>query len=82
MQFTVYILHSTIKNKYYVGFTSDDTHDKLRRHNTNHSSFTGRIGDWIIVYTEHFSTKEEAMQREKQIKNWKSRTMIEKLIGS
>ena len=50
--------------------------EDIRRHNTNHSSFTGRIGDWIIVYTEHFSTKEEAMQREKQIKNWKSRTMI------
>ena len=82
MQFTVYILHSTFKNKYYIGFTSDDIIERLRRNNTNHRGFTGGIGDWVIVYTEGFSTKEKAMQREKQIKNWKSRKMIEKLIGS
>ena len=82
MQFTVYILYSTFKSKYYIGFTSDDINERLRRHNTNHRGFTGGIGDWIIVYTEQFSTKQEAMQREKQIKNWKSRKMIEKLIGN
>ena len=82
MQFTVYILYSTFKSKYYIGFTGDDINERLRRHNTNHRGFTGGIGDWIIVYKEQFSTKQEAMQREKQIKSWKSRKLIEKLIGN
>ena len=41
--------------------------------------------DWrllaAIVYQESFSTKTEALQREHQIKNWKSRKIIEQLIG-
>ena len=82
MQFTVYILYSTLKSKYYIGFTGDDINERLRRHNTNHRGFTGSIGDWIIVYKEQFSTKQEAMQREKQIKSWKSRKLIERLIGN
>ena len=81
MQYTVYILFSLAKNKYYIGFTGDDIPERLRKHNTNHNGFTGKTGDWKLVYTEIFFTKKEAMNREKQIKSWKSRKMIEKLIG-
>ena len=77
--FFVYILFSESRNKYYVG-SSADPHSRLRKHNTNHEGFTGRTGDWEIKYMEPFNTKEEALKREKQIKNWKSRQMIEKLI--
>lgn len=33
------------------------------------------------MYTEHFNEKEIAMTREKEIKMWKSRKRIEKLIS-
>ena len=81
MQYTVYILFSLHRNKYYVGFTGDTLDERVRKHNSNHEGFTGHIGDWELVYFELFDTKDEAMTREKQIKNWKSRKMIEKLIG-
>jgi putative endonuclease len=56
--------------------------ERVRKHNSNHKGFTGHKGDWMIVYTEIFNTKEMAYAREKEIKSWKSRKMIEKLVGS
>jgi len=77
-----YILYSTVLDRYYIGCTGDDLVERLRRHNTNHKGFTGGIGDWRVVYTELFQTKEDAYKREREVKKWKSRKMIEKLIGS
>ena len=79
---TFYILYSSILNKYYVGHTGDKLAERLRKHNSDHKGFTGGVGDWKVVYTESFDIKEEAYRREREIKNWKSRKLIEKLIGS
>jgi putative endonuclease len=51
-----YILFSAVKNSYYIGHTSD-LHERLRKHNSNHKGFTGKIGDWEIVYQESFVDK-------------------------
>lgn len=80
MDFTVYILYSNTADKYYVGYTADDIEERLRKHNSNHSGFTGHHSDWQIKFAEVYTTKTDAMIREKQIKNWKSRKMIESLI--
>ena len=79
MKFQVYILFSVLKNKYYIGFTSD-LKERLIRHNQKSKEFTGSVNDWKVVYTENYNTKEEATKREIQIKSWKSRIKIEKLI--
>lgn len=76
-----YILYSPTKDKYYIGSTGDELSERLRRHNSNHSGFTGGLGDWKIIYQEIFQTKREAQSREREIKKWKSRKKIEKLIG-
>ena len=78
--YTVYILFSIIRNHYYIGYTGDGLEERLRKHNSNHKGFTGSNADWKLVYSEEFSNKTEACQREKEIKDWKSRKMIEKLI--
>jgi len=78
--FTVYILYSSSIDKYYVGCTSN-FEARLKKHNTNHKGFTGKIGDWKVVYMEKFLVSREALFREKQIKAWKSRKMIERLIS-
>ena len=75
-----YILFSKSKNKYYIGSTSN-LEERLNKHNSNHKGFTGGIGDWKIIYSEKFENYNLALKREKQIKNWKSRVMIEKLIN-
>ncbi|MBK8926257.1 MAG: GIY-YIG nuclease family protein [Crocinitomicaceae bacterium] len=79
--YTTYILYSEIKNKYYIGSTGDELHERIRRHNSNHHGFTGGTGDWILIYNESFNSVQDARQRELQIKKWKSRKMIEKLIS-
>jgi len=79
MHFT-YILFSKSLNKYYIGSTSD-IQERIRKHNSNHKGFTGKTNDWELVYTENFDSIQNARFREKQIKNWKSRIMIEKLIN-
>ena len=75
-----YILFSKSLNKYYIGSTSD-IQERIRKHNSNHKGFTGKTNDWELVYTEKFDSIQKARFKEKQIKNWKSRIMIEKLIN-
>jgi len=76
----LYILYSPIKDKYYIGSTSDELSQRLRRHNSNHKGFTGQASDWQIVYTETFPEKSLALKRELEIKAWKSRKRVEQLI--
>jgi len=74
-----YIIYSQSRDHYYVGH-SGDVRERLRRHNSNHKGFTGKAGDWELVYTETYTSKKEAYIRERQVKGWKSRKAIERLI--
>ena len=78
--YTVYILFSELLDRYYTGFTSGDLEQRLKKHNTNHKGFTGKSKDWNVVYYESYESLHEAHNREKQIKKWKSRKQIERLI--
>ena len=80
--FYTYILFSPGLNKYYVGFTEGSVELRLSKHLSNHKGFTSKAKDWKIVHVEAFTTKQLAMSREKEIKGWRSRKMIEKLISS
>jgi len=75
-----YIIYSLKAHKYYIGHTSNLS-QRLVKHNANHKGFTGRYSDWVIVYSEDFETKIEAYARERQVKNWKSKIMIQQLIN-
>jgi putative endonuclease len=77
--FIVYILYSSHVDQYYVGHTQN-IEDRLSRHNSGRSLSTKKGKPWILVYTETFETRSEAMLREKAIKQMKSRTYIEQLI--
>ncbi|MEO5909802.1 MAG: GIY-YIG nuclease family protein [Pelobium sp.] len=46
--FYVYILYSSILNKYYVGSTSN-LPERIRKHNSNHKGFTGISADWTLL---------------------------------
>ena len=82
MSYHVYILYSSLRDRYYIGYTGDDMQERLRRHNSNHKGFSGKTGDWKVVYVEVYSIKEAATRREREIKSWKSRKMIERLLSS
>ena len=81
IMYYLYILYSKSLDKYYIGHTAD-LEGRLKRHLSNHKGFTGRSSDWKIVYTEAYIEKAEAYNRERQIKAWKSRTKIQKLIAN
>jgi len=74
-----YILHSQQIDKFYTGYTAN-LEERLRKHNSNHKGFTGKADDWEIVYFEKFENKTDAYAREREVKKWKSRKKIEKLI--
>ncbi|MBL7928650.1 MAG: GIY-YIG nuclease family protein [Bacteroidia bacterium] len=75
-----YILFSKAKDRYYIGYTTDILAERIRRHNANHKGFTGKTSDWELVYSESYSDNLRAHTREREVKRWKSRKMIEKLI--
>ncbi|KFF16804.1 GIY-YIG nuclease family protein [Flavobacterium hydatis] len=75
-----YILYSKALNQYYIGHTSESLEERLRKHLSNHSGFTGKAKDWTVVYFEEFETKSLAYKRELEVKKWKSRLRVEKLI--
>ena len=81
MHFFTYILYSAKLDRYYIGST-EDISMRLKEHLWNHKGFTSKAKDWELKYSESFETKTAAMSREGQIKNWKSRKLIEKLITS
>ncbi|NHM02971.1 GIY-YIG nuclease family protein [Flavobacterium difficile] len=81
MPFIVYIIYSSVKNKFYIGYTSD-LEERIIRHNQKSKGFTGNTDDWKLMYTENYSIKSEAIAREKQIKSWKSRIKIQELISN
>ena len=79
-QFTVYVLYSPNFEKIYIGYTSN-LEQRLLSHNVlGKKGWTIRFRPWVIVFTEEYSTKEEAMYREKQLKQANHRTLIWKKI--
>ena len=81
MNYFVYILYSKKLNRYYVGATGDLA-ARMESHLWMHKGFTSKAKDWELKHSEAFVDKSEAFAREKQIKKWKSRIMIEKLINT
>ncbi len=81
MSFHVYILLSETTNRYYVGQTQDVT-ERLAYHNANYSKSLRNRGPWQLVYQEEYKTRGQAMRRERQIKSWKDRGMIELLVSA
>ncbi len=74
----VYILYSLSKDKYYIGQTED-----LKRRIEQHC--LGRnlgAADWVLKYSETYSSRSEAVRREIEIKSKKRRSYLESLISS
>ncbi len=79
--FYVYILESLATKRHYTGHSSN-LQRRLEEHNSGKSRFTKAYRPWRIVYTEWYSTKQEAYAREMQIKSYKGgrafRALLEK----
>jgi len=78
--FSVYVLHSPSHNKIYIGYTSDIDKRLLSHNSLATKGYTIKFRPWVLIYSETFSSKSEAMKREKQLKSARGRQFIHSLI--
>jgi putative endonuclease len=69
MECFVYVLGSPGKDRYrtYVGWTND-LDRRLARHNAGTGARSTRGREWILLYTEQYATRSQAMRREWHLK--------------
>jgi len=67
----VYLLKSKKTEKYYIGCTGD-LKKRVSDHNAGKSIYTKNKGPWEVRYYEAFYSRDDAFQREKQLKKNKS----------
>jgi putative endonuclease len=80
MKYTVYILYSQSKDRYYTGNTKNPD-ERLLEHNNGATLSTKSGIPWTMVYREECVDKAAAIRREHEIKKMKSRKYIERLIS-
>jgi putative endonuclease len=79
-EFVVYILYSEKFNKNYTGFTSNLI-ERFKSHNhLETKGYTLKFRPWIIIQSEFFNSKSEAIKREKYLKTGIGREFIKNLI--
>lgn len=78
--FYTYILESEKDKSYYIGSTSNLT-NRLKEHNFGNTHYTKLKRPWVLLYSEEFPTRSQAMIREKRLKRIKNRIVLEKIIS-
>ena len=78
--FTVYVLHSQLFDKIYIGYSSDIDKRLFAHNHVSNKGWTKSFQPWKIIYTEEFDKKRDAMIREKQLKSSKGREFIRRNI--
>ncbi|WP_127020318.1 GIY-YIG nuclease family protein [Flagellimonas beolgyonensis] len=66
----VYIMTSQYRTTFYIGVTSDLSNRILEHTEGKGSNFTEKYNLTDLVYFEEFSEINQAIAREKQLKNW------------
>ncbi len=75
----VYVLFSPKIGKYYTGHSAD-VRVRLEQHNNSIRGWSSRGKPWKLVYTEEYSTRSDAMKREKFLKSGKGREFLKSCI--
>ena len=76
--FTVYVLYSAKFDKHYTGYTTDLL-NRFRGHNHFEKGWTARYRPWMVIYTEVYCVKSEAMGRERWLKSGVGRDFVRSL---
>jgi putative endonuclease len=78
--FFVYVLKSQKDHKFYIGQTNNIL-SRICRHNEGRVKSTKHRIPFILVYSEKYTTRNEAMAREKYLKSLKGNSVFKKIIG-
>jgi putative endonuclease len=79
--FIVYIMRSLSTGNLYIGQT-EDLPRRLTEHRTGLGRYTRRRGPWQLVYQEEYTTRSEAMKREKALKSGQGREWLKGELDS
>ena len=79
MSFHVYIIESA-EGYRYTGYTPD-LERRLAEHNAHTTFSTKRGSGWHLIYSEEYSTRSEAMKRERYFKTGVGRDYLRQQIG-
>ncbi|MCW4469090.1 GIY-YIG nuclease family protein [Flavobacterium sp. MFBS3-15] len=69
----VYIMTNKVKTVLYIGFTKD-LRDRVYNHNTPDplsKAFTAKYRCFYLIYWEHYSDVQIAIDRETELKKWR-----------
>ena len=77
-QYFAYILRNESIGRRYVG-SCEDFSDRFHRHNTGESQATKHGIPWIVLRLEEFSTRAEAVKRERYYKTGRGRDELDRL---
>ena len=80
VNYYIYILKSLQTGQYYIGQTQN-LEKRIVKHNSGYVNSTSKASPWQLIYSEQFETRSDSVKREKEIKGWKSRARIEKLVA-
>ncbi len=78
--FFIYVLKSLKDNRFYIGQTNNFL-SRLRRHNEGRVQSTKYRVPLILVYSENYATRSEAMARERYLKNLNGNSTFKEIIG-
>lgn len=79
MSYYVYILKSQKDQRHYIGSTSD-LEKRIEYHNAGRQRSTKHRIPFALIYSEEYSTKTEALKREKYLKSLKGGEAFKKII--
>ena len=74
-KYYTYVLKSLKSGKTYIGQTNN-LENRLQAHNAGLSPYTKGRGHWKLIYYEEFSSRSDAMAREKYFKTGKGREFL------
>ncbi|WP_246512634.1 GIY-YIG nuclease family protein [Sphingobacterium tabacisoli] len=80
MMYTVYVLHSPVYDKIYIGYTGNLANRLLSHNELSTKGWTVRYRPWDLLHHEEYTSKAEAMKRERELKSAQGRVFIRGLL--
>ena len=76
----VYLLESSINNKWYIGYTPAKVLNRLVQHNKGKVQSTKAFKPWKIIYYEAYINRSDALGRERFLKSGAGRRFLKKQL--
>ncbi len=75
-QYYIYILTNKYRTTFYIGMTNDLNRRTSQHNDSMGSIFTSKYNLTDLIYYELYNNVDQAISREKQLKNWKKEWKI------